>query len=267
MPGLVLGVVVTFALSLILSRTFLRMRCRGVGTPFGPRARYWSTFIVVGTAAVSTAVGVLIVLASSHSGAAYAGIIVAPGLLLSKVPPQRDLDMQPRTSAHVLTLPFSRLYDRIGEDMQAWCDYRMAAAKSEPRYLGHTAQYYWNQMGRVKDPRTRDIMDTRRKSIVHKMDCVRLIDLDASQARLNDAFQQHPSTQHLRDCTDEYLIWLAKRLESDAESELFQFLARAYQLGYDKMLVYPFRPDPPRPGAPPPRAEPVEPVEPVTPDL
>ena len=180
MPGLVLGVVVTFALSLILSCTFLRMRCRGVGTPFGPRARYWGTFIAVSTAAVSTAVGMLIVAASSHSGAAYAGIIVAPGLLLSKVPPQRDLEMRPRTGAHLVTLPFSRLYDRIGDDMQAWCDYRMAAAKSEPRYLGHTVQYYWNQMSRVRDRRTRDILDTLRKSIVHKMDCVRLIDLDAS---------------------------------------------------------------------------------------
>ena len=110
MPGLVLGVVVTFALSLILSRMFLRMRCRGVGTPFGPRARYWGTFIVVGTAAVSTAVGMLIVVASSHSGAAYAGIIVAPGLLLSRVPPQRDLDMLPRTPSSVPTRPFSLLY-------------------------------------------------------------------------------------------------------------------------------------------------------------
>ena len=242
MPGLVLGVVVTFALSLILSCTFLRMRCRGVGTPFGRRARYWGTFIAVGTAAVSTAVGVLIVAASSHSGAAYAGIIVAPGLLLSKVPPQRDLEMRPRTGAHLVTLPFSRLYDRIGDDMQAWCDYRMAAAKSEPRYLGYTVQYYWNRMSQVRDQRTRDILDTYRKSIVHKMDCVRLIDLDASHAKLRDAFQQHPSTQHNRTFTDDDLIWHARRLESDAESELSQFLSRAYQLGYHKMLVYPFRP-------------------------
>jgi hypothetical protein len=182
MPGLVLGVVVTFALSLILSCTFLRMRCRGVGTPFGPRARYWGTFIAVGTAAVSTAVGLLIVAASSHSGAVYAGIIVAPGLLRSKVPPQRDLEMRPRTGAHLVTLPFSRLYDRISDDIEAWCDFRMAAAKSEPWYLGHTAQYYWNQMSGVRDLRTREILDTYRIAIVHKMDCVRLIVLDASPA-------------------------------------------------------------------------------------
>jgi hypothetical protein len=259
--------VVTFALSLFLSCRFLRMRCRGVGTPFGPRARSWGTFIAVGTAAVSTAVGMLFVAASSHSGAAFAGIIVAPGLLLSKVPPQRDLEVRPRTKAHLVTLLFGLLSDRIGEDMKAWRDYRMAAANSEPRYLGYTVQYYWNRM-KIGDQRTRDILDTYRKSIVHKMDCVRLIDLDASHAKLRDAFQQHPSTQHIRTFTDDDLIWLAKRLESDAESELRQFLSRAYQLGYHKMLVYPFRPDPPAPGAPPPRAEPVEPpVEPVTPEL
>jgi hypothetical protein len=265
MPGLVLGAVVTFALSLILSCTFLRMRCRGVGTPFGPHARYWGIFIAVGTAVVSTAVGVLIVAASRHSGAAYAGIIVAPGLLLTKVPPYRDLEMRPRTGAQLLTLPFSRLYVRIGDDMQAWCDYRMRAAKSEPRYLGHTAQYYWNQMSpQIRDQRTLDILETHRQSIVHKMDCVRLIDLGTSPARLRDAFRRHPSTQNIRDFTDDYLIAKAERLESDAETELGLFLSCAYQQGYHKMLVYPFRPDPPRPGAPPPRTEA---AEPVTPDL
>ena len=242
MPGLVLGVVVTFALSLFLSCRFLRMRCRGVGTPFGPHARSWGTFIAVGTAVVSTAVGLLVVVASSHSGAAFAGIIVAPGLLLSKVPPQRDMEMLPRTNAHLLTLPFSRLYDRIGDDIQDWCDYRMAAAKSEPRYLGYTVQYYWNQMSGVRDQRTREILDTYRRAIVHQMDCIRLIDLDASHAKLRDAFQQHRSTQRIRAFTDDDLIRHAKRLECDAESELCQFLSRAYQLGYHKMLVYPFRP-------------------------
>jgi hypothetical protein len=242
MPGLVLGVVVTFALSLFLSCRFLRMRCRGVGTPFGRHARPWGMFIAVGTAVVSTAFGLLIVAASRHSGAAFAGIIVAPGLLLSKVPPQRDLEVRLRTNAHLLTLPFSRLYDRIGDDIQDWCDYRMAAAKSEPRYLGHTVQYYCNQMSKVRDQRTLGILDTYRMAIVHQMDCIRLIDLDASHAKLRDAFQQHRSTQLIRFATNDDLIRIAKKLECDAESELYQFLAHAYQLGYHKMLVYPFRP-------------------------
>jgi hypothetical protein len=258
-----LGVVVTFVLSLILSCTFLRGRCRGIGSPFGPHARYWASFIVVGTAAVSTAVGMLIVAASSHSGGAYVGIIVPVGLRLSKVPPQRDLDMRPRTRAHALTLPFSRLYDQIGEDMQDWCDTRIAAARPEPQFIAHAAQYYWNQMSRVTDPRTRDVLDGWRKSIAHKINIVRLIELDASQARLRDTLQQHPSTQHIRQYSDDDLPQLARRLESDALSELNLFLARAYRLGYHKMLIYPFRPEAHRPEQPPQ----AHPAEPVTPDL
>lgn len=259
MPGLVLGVVATFVLSLGLSCLFLRLRCRGIGPPFGPRARHWAAFIVIGTAAVSTAVGLLIVAVSRHGGAVYAGIIVPAGLLLSKVPPQRDLDMLPRTTAHALTLPFSRLYDRMGDDMQAWCDVRIKAARPEPRYIAEAAQYYWSQMRRIPDPRARDALDGWRKSIVHKVNIIRLIDLDTSPARLRDALRQHPSTQHIRRYSDDDLIRLARRLESDALSELNLFLARAYQLGYHKMLIYPFRPGAYRfQDQPPPKPEPAD---------
>jgi hypothetical protein len=150
--------------------------------------------------------------------------------------------MLPRTTISVLTLPFSRLFDRIGEDMQAWCDTRIQVASAKPRWIAEAAQFYWHQMSGVKDRRTREILEGWRDSIVHKMNIVRLIDLDASPAQLNDAFGQHPSTQNLRDCTDEYLIWLARRLEIDALAELNLLLARAYQLGYHNMLIYPFNP-------------------------
>jgi hypothetical protein len=263
MPGLVLGAVGTFALSLILARTFLRMRCRGIGPPFGPRARYWALFIVVGTAAVSTAFGLLVVAVSGgHSAAALAGIIVPPGLQLSKLPPQRDRDMLPRTMAHVLTLPFSRLYDRMGDDMQDWCDTRIAAARPNPRWISDAVQYYWNQMGRVTDQRARGNLDRWRESIVHQIDIVRLIDLDASPARLRASLQLHPSTQHIRKYRDDDLPRLARRLESDALNELNLFLAYAYRLGYHKMLIYPFRPGAHRPGAPPAQARPAEPLSP-----
>ncbi len=261
MPGLVLGVVGTFALSLILAYMFLRIRCRGIGPPFGPRARYWAFFIVVGTAVVSTAIGMLIVAASSHSGAALVGIIVPAGLQLSKLPPQRDRDMQRRTMANVLTLPFSRLYDRMGDDMQAWCDTRLEACRPNPRWIGDAVQYYWNQMRRVTDPRERDKLDRWRGSIVHKINIVRLIDLDASPARLRAALQLHPSTQHVRKYGDDDLLRLARRLESDALNELGLFLKHAYQLGYHKMLVYPFRPGAHRPEQPP-KAQPAQPVSP-----
>jgi hypothetical protein len=261
MPGLVLGVVGTFALSLILACTFLRVRCRGIGPPFGRRARYWAFFIVGGTAIMSTAIGLLIVAASSHSDAALVGVIVPVGLQLSKLPPQRDRDMRPRTMGNLLTLPFSRLYDRMGDDMRDWCDARLEAARPDPRWIGEAVQYYWNQMRRVSDPRARNNLDRWRESIVHKVNIVRLIDLDASPARLRASLQLHPSTQDIRECSDDDLLWLARRLESDALNELDLFLAYAYRLGYHKMLVYPFRAGAHRPEQPP-RAQPAQPVSP-----
>jgi hypothetical protein len=77
--------------------------------------------------------------------------------------------------------------------------------------------------------------------------------LTDSAARLRDFFQQHPSTQHIRAFTDEDLIWLTRRLESNAESELYQFLSRACQLGYHNMPIYPLKPPgASRPGVQPP---------------
>ena len=265
MPGFVFGAVATFALSLVLACMFLRMRCRGIGPPFGPHARYWASFIVLGTAAVSTAVGMLIVVASSHSGAAYVGILVPTGLHLSKLPPQRDQDMQPRTMANVLTLPFSRLYDRIGDDQQAWCDTRIEAARPRARWIADAAQYYWNQMGRTTDRRARADLDRWRDSIAHKISMVRLIDLDTSPSRLRANLQLHPSTQLGRRYADEDRDRLAQRLESEALNELNLFLAYAYRLGYHKMLVFPYRPGANRPEPQPPPQ--VLPAEPMAPDL
>ena len=260
MPSWVAGVVGTFALSLILAYGFLRLRCRGVGPPFGPRARPWALLIVVATAIVSTGVGLLLVAASRHLPAAYVGVVVPGGLWFSKLPPQRDRDLFHRTLAGVLTLPFSRLYDRMGDDMQDWCDTRLEAARPNPRWIGDAVQYYWNQMRRVTDPRARDNLDRWRESIVHKINIVRLIDLDASPARLRASLQLHPSTQHVRKYSDDDLLRLARRLESDALNELSLFLAYAYRLGYHKMLVYPFRPGAHR--QQPPQAQPAQPVSP-----
>jgi hypothetical protein len=230
-PGAVFGVVGTFALSLIAAYTFLRRRCRGIGPPFGRRSWPWATVIVVGTAAVSAALGGLIMAAVGHSGAAYAGILVPAGLQLSKLPPQRDRDMRPRTWSAVLTLPFSRLYDRMGEDMQAWCDTRLEAARPRPQWIADAAQYYWNQMGRGTNPHAVADLERWRDSITRKISMVR----------------------HTRAYHDDY-----DRLETEALNELNLFLAHAYRLGYHKMLVYPFRPGAHRPQ--------VQAAEPVTPD-
>ena len=262
MPSLVLGGVGTFAVSLIVAYLFLRIRCRGIGPPFGRRARYWAFFIVVSTAALAAAVGVLVV-AASHVPA-FVGVIVPGGLWFTKLPPQRDRDMLPRTRSAVLTLPFSRLYDRMGDDMQDWCDTRIEAARPRPQWIADAAQYYWNQMGRVTDPRARAQLDRWRDSIAHKISMVRLIDLDPGPGRLRVSLQMHASTAHARKYADDDHDRLARRLETDALTELHLFLAYAYRLGYHKMLVYPYRPGAHRPAPQPPPQ--VQPAEPVTPD-
>jgi hypothetical protein len=271
-PGLVLGGVATFVLSLIVACKVLPMRCRGTGPPFGPRARYWAYFIVVSTAIVSTAVGLLIAAATS-APFALVGVIASGGLWFAKVPPHRDLNMQSRTRSSVPTLPFLRLYERMGSDMEAWCHTRCEAVKPKPQYIADAVEYYWNQMGRVTDSQDRALLDHRRASIAHKIGLVRLIDLDAGPRRLEAQLQLYSSTANSRKYNVNDQDELARRLKNDALTELDQFLAHAYRLGYHKMLIYPFRvgvyrPEPPPPGAPPPGAEPPQPqpAEPMTPD-
>ncbi len=259
MPDWVAGAGGPFALSLIVACKFLRMRCRGAGPPFGPRARFWAFFIVVATAIVSTGVGLLIVAASHHIFTAYAGIIVPSGLWFTKLPPQGDRLSSGRTfPAVVLTLPFSRLYDRMGDDMQDWCDTRLRAASAKPQWIADAVTYYYDQVrGGLRDGQARADLGRWQESITHKISIVRLISLDTTPARLREALQLHPSTQHIRKYTDDDLPRLASRLESDALSELHLFLAYVYRLGHHKLLIYPFRPSAQR--APSRRAEPTAP--------
>jgi hypothetical protein len=243
MPSWVVGGVGTFVLSLIVASGFLRLRCRGIGPPFGPRARYWALFIVVATAIVSAGVGLLIIAASHSTAAAYAGIVVPGGLGLGKLPPQRDRDMLPRALSSLLTLPFSRLYERMGDDMQDWCDTRLAAASGEPQWISDAVKYYANQVaGRLRDVRAQADLDRWRESIIHKIKIVGLIDRDTDPARVRAALQLHPCTQHIRKYSDNDLPRLARRLQSDALNELNLFLTYVYRLGYHKLLIYPFRP-------------------------
>lgn len=260
MPSWVAGVVGTFVLSIIVAYGLLRLRCRGIGPPFGPRARYWALFIVVATAIVSSGVGLLIVVVSKHVPA-YVGIIVPGGLWLSKLPPQRDRDMLPRKLPSLLTLPFSRLYDRMGDDMQDWCDTRLRAASPKPQWISDAAEYYYNQVAvRFGKGRVRSDLDRWLDSIMHKISIVRLIDLDTSPSRLRAALQLHSSTQQIRKYDDDDLLRLAVRLETEALNELHLFLAYVYRLGYHNMLIYPFRPPPVQ------RAQ-IRRAEPMAPDL
>ena len=260
MPSWVVGVVGTFALSLILAYGFLRLRCRGVGPPFGPRARPWAFLIVVGTAIVSTGVGLLLVAASRHNPATYVGIVVPSGLWLTNLPPRRDRDLLHPTLAGLLTLPFSRLYDRMGDDMEGWCQTRLQAASAKPQWIADAVTYYYDQVrGGLRDGQARADLDRWRESITHKISIVRLISLDTTPARLRDSLRMHPSTQHIRKYTDDDLPRLARRLETEALNELHLFLAYVYRLGHHRLLIYPFRPSAYR--------APVRRAEPTAPDL
>jgi hypothetical protein len=238
MLGWVVGGVGTFAVSLVFACLFLQIRCRGIGPPFGPRARPWAVFIVAATAIVSTGLGLAILAASHQAPAAYVGIIVPGGLWLTSISPPRH-----RLRGPWLTRPLSNLYDGMGEDMQAWCDIRRQAAAAEPQWISDAAKYYYDQVkGRLKDRRAEERLCDWRDSIVHKISIVRLIHLDTTQSRLQESLQKHSSTQNVRRYADDDLPWLARRLENDALNELNLFLACVYRLGYHKLLIYPFRP-------------------------
>jgi hypothetical protein len=199
--------------------------------------------IAVSTAAESAGVGLLLAVASHHAHAAYAGIIVPGELWFSKLPPHRDrLSSGRKFPAGLPTLLFSHLYERMGDDMEAWTGTRLAAASVQPKWIADAVTYYSNQVrGRLKDRRAQAELDRRQESIICSIAIVQLINLDTTQTRLRERLQTHPSMQ-VRKYPDDDLRWLARRLESDALGELHQFLDRVYQHGYHKMLIYPFRP-------------------------
>jgi hypothetical protein len=160
----------------------------------------------------------------------------------------------------VLTVPFGRLYERMGDDMQDWCDTRLRAASAKPQWIADAATYYYDQVrGGLKDGRARADLSRWHESITHKIGIVRLIRLDTTPARLQESLVRHPSTQHIRKYAEDDLPRLARRMESDASSELNLFLAYVYRLGYHKLLIYPFRPSAHR--------APAQHAEPMTPDL
>jgi hypothetical protein len=242
----VVDVVGTFALSLAAASWFLQLRCRGIGPPFGSRAKPWAVIIVVSTAIASTGLGLILVAASHYIHAAYAGLIVPGGLWLTNVsaPPDRPgAGRIPKLLTACLTLPLGRLYDRMGEDMQTWCDTRRRAAADKPQWISDAAKYYYAQVeGQLKDREAQAELGRWRESIMHKINIVRLINLDTTPARLKDSLQMHHSTRHIRKYADDDLPRLARRLETEALNELHLFLAYVYRLGYHKLLIYPFRP-------------------------
>ena len=245
MPSWVTGVSATFVLSTASAYVFLRLRCRGMGSPFGPHARWWAAMVIVITAAVSTGLGVAAVATGDHLGPAYIGLILPSGLWLAKVSTQRGrqlLDSQwGRRLTTCLNFPLRRLGDGIGDDLEAWCEARVKAVAKMPQRTAEAAQYYFSQVAnRLKDRAALEELNRWLGSIEHKNEILRLIRLDTTTDRLQAALQNHSSTWPLQKYIHDRPR-LTDRLESDAQNELHLLLASLYRLGYHKLLIYPAR--------------------------
>jgi hypothetical protein len=241
-----LVVAVTIVVSLVSAYGFLRLRCWRMGNPFGRRARWWAIGVVVLTAAISTGVGLAAIAAGGHTIAAYVGLILPSGLWLGKASGRRLYRTESGWIEHLtalLTLPLRRLDDRMGDDMQEWCDARLMVASRMPQWLSDAAGYYYSQVGgRVKEGGAKAELGCWRESIGHKIKVVRLIGLDTTPERVQAALQLHPATSGSRRYAVDDLPRLARRLTAEAENELNLFLASVYRLGYHRLLIYPFRP-------------------------
>jgi hypothetical protein len=246
MPGWVAGAAGTFALSMVSAFAFLRLRCRRTGNPFGRRAKWWAITVILLTSVVATGVSLAAVAVSDHARAALLGLVIPSGLWIGQVSTERARQRGAaslRSLAAWLTFPLSRLYDRMGDDMQDWCDARLEAASKTPQRVAAAAQYYHQQVStRLRNGQAAEQLKRWLESIEHKTGIVRLINLDTTPARLNAALQWHPSTQGSSKYTANDLPHLADRLETEAQNELYLFLAQVYRLGFHRLLIYPLRP-------------------------
>ena len=249
MPGWFAGVAGTFVLSMVSAYAFLRLRCRGSGYPFSPRAKWWAMSVILLTAILATGVSLAAVAVTDHVRAAFLGLVIPSGLWIGQVSTQEG---RKRTAAWLeplistVTFPLCQLYDRMGDDLQDWCDARLDAASKTPQRVADAARYYHNQVSsRLRNSQARDQLKRWRESIEHKTSIVRLISLDTTPARLNAALQWHPSTRDSHRYGADDLEYLADRLESEAQNELYLFLAQVYRLGFHKLLIYPHRPPAP----------------------
>ena len=245
MPSWVSGIIATFVLSSASAYVFLRLRCKGTGSPFGPHARWWAGIVIVATAAVSTGVGLAAVAADDHMGPAYIGLILPSGLWLAKVSTERgrqlrDSQWGKRLTAYLI-FPLRRLNDGIGDDLEEWCNARVQAVAKMPHRTSEAAQYYYSQVAnRLKDRAALRELTRWLGSIEHKIEILRLIRLDTTTERLQAALQNHDSTSHMLKYIHDRQR-LADRLVSDAQNELHLLLASLYRLGYHKLLIFPAR--------------------------
>jgi hypothetical protein len=244
MPGWVISVAGTVALSTFLAHGYLRVRYRGAGPLFGPRSRFWAIAIIVAVDVVAAGVGIAAAVSSHLPHAGYLGLAVPGGMWWQKPAGQWD-EARGRSPAW-LTFPFRRLGAAMGEDLEAWCAVREHAVHGAPLLVADAAQYYHNQLrSRGMHHRADMVLGDWLRSIRDKIAIVRLIDLDTTPARVLAELGKSPATRGLTRYTAAELAVLARRLESEAEHELRLFLAYAYRHGHHNLLIYPSRARPP----------------------
>jgi hypothetical protein len=242
-----------FALASAFGCVFLLLRCRKAGYPFGPGARWWAIAIVLITALISTVLGAVAVAAGGHFRAAIVAIVVPSGLWLGRRSGERRGDRSGVFGSVLswLTLPLRRLNDRMGEDMQDWCDARSLAVARSPQLISDAANHYYLQVvNQLKDLQAREDLDHWRNSIAHKVGMARRASVDTPEV-LRTALARHHTTRDARKYPVDDLDRLARRLRSEAENELHLMLAYLYRLRYRKLLTYGgLRPMPPHRSSP-----------------
>lgn len=238
-----------FVIASISGCVFLLFRCRDAGSPFGPKARWWAITIVLITAVISTLLGGAAVAAGGDIRAAVVGIVVPSGLWLGRGSVQRRVDgiTAPGSLLGWLTLPMRRLHDRMGDDMQDWCDARSRATTRSPELVSDAADHYHLQVvNQLKNPQAREDIDYWRSSIAHRIAMAQRASRDTPEA-LRIALARHPATRDARKYPADDPDRLARRLRSEADNELHLMLAYMYRLGYRALVVYGgFKPMPPR---------------------
>jgi hypothetical protein len=241
MPGWVVSLASTALISAVSACGFLLARCRGTGRPFGPTSKWWAVAVVVITGAAATGLGVAGAAAGHHVRAAYIGLVVPSALWLDKAAKQHSREGDrwlPEALVGWLAFFINRMNDRMGDDLQTWCDERLRRASANRRLLREATVYYHSHIvGRFqRDDRRRQVVDRAKESILQKIEVLKLINPDTTPQQLDVALRRHPST---RSWAGRYTHRdLASRLQDSAENDLRFMLADAYRWGCDKLPIY-----------------------------
>lgn len=238
-----------FVVASISACLFLLFSYRRAGNPFGPKARWWAFTIIFITAVLSTLLAAAAVSAGGNIRAAVVGIVLPGGLWLGRGSGQGRGDgiTPPSPLIGWLTLPMRKLHDRMGDDMQDWCDARARATERNPDLISDAADHYHLQVApQLKDLRAREDIDYWRSSIEHRIAIAQRANRGTPE-RLRTALGRHPATRDARKYPADDPDRLILRLHSEAENELHLMLAYLYRLGYRDLVVYRgFKPAPPR---------------------